>query len=316
MKEWVGEGRTNEEAVARGLQVLKISRDEVTVHVLEERASGLLSMFGHRRVKVRLVEKTSRRPSSHGMDFKRKNGRDDRDDDRFDRDDDDRPQKRNDARRPDRRDGRREEPKNRPEPRRAPKGGREQEPRKAPRPEARPERTRPTPPPEKPAAPKTAFHPPIPPESLLSQWKDLLGWDDLTWDIQPAQGRRLPVLLKTSWGEKLAGAGGKPLDAFEYLFNLISSGGDKDRPWVSFRIEGFASAEEQRLVDRALYAAFQVRRTGQPFVLDPMPAALRRKVHQALAHHPDVETASEGEGDGRRIVVKPKTPGAPPTPSA
>jgi hypothetical protein len=68
-------------------------------------------------------------------------------------------------------------------------------------------------------------------------------------------------------------------------------------------LEGFPTAEEGRLTDKALFAAFQVRRTGKPFRLDPMPPAQRRVIHQALANHPDVATASEGEGSNRRVVV-------------
>jgi predicted RNA-binding protein Jag len=156
------------------------------------------------------------------------------------------------------------------------------------------------------SSPRGSFHPPIPPESLLAQWRELLGWDDLAWEFHPVENKRLPVDLKTSRGETLAGSGGKVLEAFEYLFNLVSSGGDREKPWVSFRVAGFPSADESRLVDQALFAAFQVRRTGKIFRMDPMPPAHRRAVHQTLAHHPDVETFSEGEGPLRLVVVKPK----------
>ncbi|MBK9057125.1 MAG: Jag N-terminal domain-containing protein [Elusimicrobia bacterium] len=56
MNDWIGEGRTTEDAVARGLARLKLRLDQVEVQELGERQSGLLSMFGFRRVKVRLVE--------------------------------------------------------------------------------------------------------------------------------------------------------------------------------------------------------------------------------------------------------------------
>ena len=144
------------------------------------------------------------------------------------------------------------------------------------------------------------------PGDRLAQWRDLLGWEDLAWEFHPAENRRLPVDLKTSRGQTLAGSGGKVLEAFEYLFNLVSSGGDREKPWVSFRVAGFPSADESRLVDQALFAAFQVRRTGKMFRMDPMPPAHRRAVHQTLANHPDVETFSEGEGPLRLVVVKPK----------
>jgi spoIIIJ-associated protein len=49
-----------------------------------------------------------------------------------------------------------------------------------------------------------------------------------------------------------------------------------------------------------------VKRTGQAFRMEPMPPRDRRAIHQALANHPDVATASEGEGPFRKVVGKPK----------
>jgi len=304
MNEWIGEGRTAEDAVARGLAKLKLRQDQVDIQTLGETQSGLLSLFGYRRVKVRLVEKPRK-----GARFDRRLD-DDRGDRRHERRDE-RSERRSDRReeKPRRTFGderkrrddrpRRDDPKakNRP-PREERRPVREaREPRKpAPPPPPRPEERR----------PPAALRPAVAPDVLLEQWKDLFGWDDLAWETKTEEGQRPLTLLTTSRADRIAGGGARGLEAFEYLFNLVASGGDREKPWVTFRLEGFPTAEEGRLTDKALYAAFQVRRTGKPFRLDPMPPAQRRLIHQALANHADVTTASEGDGPNRRVVVVPR----------
>jgi spoIIIJ-associated protein len=340
MKEWVGTAKTAEEAFARGLKKLGLSSTQVDMKVLSERTSGLLSLFGYRQAKVRIVEKARRLDrgertenadeydrSSHSLEYRRSGPKGRRDD----RSKDEKPARPNererkgrpsDGRSSDRPDDRRRGPKDAervlPREIKADKN----RPQKSQRPPPSGKRTGPKPPPpenrtsplkegskeqKRPSSGSAgSFHPPVPPETLLAQWRTLLGWDDLTWDMKPVENHRLSVALKTSHGERLAGSGGRALEAFEYLFNLVSSGGDREKPWVSFRVAGFPSAEESRVVDKALFAAFQVRRTAKVFHLDPMSAGQRRAVHQTLIHHPDVETASEGEGAARHVVVKPK----------
>jgi predicted RNA-binding protein Jag len=66
-----------------------------------------------------------------------------------------------------------------------------------------------------------------------------------------------------------------------------------------------AAVDEKGIALLAQNAAEEVRRTGRVYRLDPMSPAERRVVHQTLAEEPGVETASEGEGPWRKVVVKP-----------
>jgi spoIIIJ-associated protein len=52
--------------------------------------------------------------------------------------------------------------------------------------------------------------------------------------------------------------------------------------------------------------AERVKTKGAPFTLEPMPAYERRIVHLALANHPDVITESIGQGETRKVVIRPK----------
>ena len=60
MSEWIGAGKTPEDALAQALKKSGLSQDRVDMKVLSDRTSGLLSMFGFRWVKVRIVEKARR----------------------------------------------------------------------------------------------------------------------------------------------------------------------------------------------------------------------------------------------------------------
>ncbi|MBK8575328.1 MAG: Jag N-terminal domain-containing protein [Elusimicrobia bacterium] len=336
MKEWTGEAKTAEAALALGLKKLGLSPDQVDMKVLEDRTSGLMSLFGFRRVKVRVVEKMRRfdrndrsdrdndyEQSLNSLEYRRggsKGRRDDRKSEErpvrsIERDRKSRPVDEKSVDRPHERRRGGKDPVGPPLTEKPAEKSRD---RKGPRPpadgrrrglpSASPEAVKKTAragarAPQHP--PESGAHPPtISPELLLAQWKDLLGWEDLTWNMKPVDNHRLPVDLKTSQGDRLAGNGGRALEAFEYLFNLVSSGGDREKPWVSFRVAGFPSAEESRVVDKALFAAFQVRRTAKVFHLNPMTPGQRRAVHHTLAKHPDVETFSEGEGPARHVVVK------------
>ena len=57
----------------------------------------------------------------------------------------------------------------------------------------------------------------------------------------------------------------------------------------------------------ALNIASRVAGSGQPITLEPMPPNERRAVHVALAEHQDVTTESIGAGDGRQVVVRPRS---------
>ncbi len=55
----------------------------------------------------------------------------------------------------------------------------------------------------------------------------------------------------------------------------------------------------------AQVAAQRARELHQPFRLSPMSARERRVIHLALAGEKGVRTASEGEGEHRRVVIYP-----------
>lgn len=299
---------------------MNLGRDQVTVEVMSEKRSGLLSMMGFQRVTVKVEAKLSAFPARPVAAGERSRDRDNR----FQRGSqergerrgaDDRRQNQRDDRRGNRQEGQaRRVPDERP--RRESGSARRQEERRDTRPpekfpprEKKPFQTVSQSPalsaPAQSPRPAPPARPAPDPEGVLSQWKDLLGWPDLAWELQREEAG-LTVILKTSQAARLAGANGETWEAFEHLFNAVLFRGRPDAGSARVEIEGQSHPRFQRVIEEALRAAEEVKRSGRLYRLDPMKPDERRAAHQALANHPDVETISEGEGPWRKVVVRPR----------
>ncbi len=101
----------------------------------------------------------------------------------------------------------------------------------------------------------------------------------------------------------LIGRRGQTLSCLQYIVRLIV--GHQTKVWVPIvvDVEGYKQRRYEALQALARRMAEQVKATGVPFTLEPMPAHERRIVHLALAEHPDVTTQSIGEGEARKVVI-------------
>ncbi len=107
----------------------------------------------------------------------------------------------------------------------------------------------------------------------------------------------------------LIGRRGQTLASLQYILRLIV--GHKTDTWVPIVVdaEGYKQRRVDALKSLAERMADNVKARGTPFTLEPMPAYERRIIHMALANDSAVFTESIGEGEDRKIVIRPKTPG-------
>jgi spoIIIJ-associated protein len=110
----------------------------------------------------------------------------------------------------------------------------------------------------------------------------------------------------------LIGRHGRTLDALEFLVGLHTSRRHGRRVTVILDAQGYRARRQRALEETARTAADQAASEGKPVFLDPMDPRDRRIVHVALQADARVVTASEGEDDERRVVVRPRED-APPT---
>jgi len=94
---------------------------------------------------------------------------------------------------------------------------------------------------------------------------------------------------------------GRGLQSLQFVLNSIVS--RKREPHLALRLDtgGYWDNKEKEIATRVEEA----RRESKPFHMDPMPASMRKIVHNLIkTKYPDMETVSEGEGRWRKVVVR------------
>ena len=103
----------------------------------------------------------------------------------------------------------------------------------------------------------------------------------------------------------LIGRRGETLRALQFLVSFIASRRLGDRVNLFVDVSGYQERRYETLRNLAQRNARRVASSGREITLEPMPPNERRIVHMALADDPDVNTISDGVGDGRHIVIEP-----------
>lgn len=125
-----------------------------------------------------------------------------------------------------------------------------------------------------------------------------IGWDNLQ--------ERLIADFKCRDPQIIIGREGTTLQAIQYLVTLIISRKTGVETPFQADTENYWRDYENKIISFADYGVKNVKCSGKPFRLRAMPPAMRRFVHKYLAQKPGIETASEGEGKWRKVVIYPK----------
>jgi spoIIIJ-associated protein len=102
----------------------------------------------------------------------------------------------------------------------------------------------------------------------------------------------------------LIGRHGLTLEAVQELTRVVVAQRTGQRARVVVDVEDYRKRQIDRLTARVREAAARVRRTGRSEALEPMNPFLRRIVHTSVAEVDGVDSASEGEGAERRVVIR------------
>ena len=113
------------------------------------------------------------------------------------------------------------------------------------------------------------------------------------------------VNILTDEAYLLIGAHSQNLIALEYLLKRLAERDGDDEARFFLDVNGFRLHHLEELKLEAKNSAKKVRLYRTELVLKPMSAFERRIVHMALAEYPDITTESVGEGETRRVVIKP-----------
>lgn len=105
----------------------------------------------------------------------------------------------------------------------------------------------------------------------------------------------------------LIGPRGQTLSAVQELARTVVQRRSRDRSGrIILDIAGYRQARRTALERFASEVAAQVTASGVPRVLEPMPPADRKVVHDAINAIDGVTTSSEGEEPRRRVVISPQ----------
>ena len=332
MKTYEASAKTQEEAIALGLEKLGVSISDVTVEILDEGSKGLFGLFGSRLAKVRLtVKEIEEDPLADLL---------------------------------------KDKPAKKPEPKREPKPRQEKKPAEPkaekpaePKPEKKAEKKPAEPKPEKkPEAPKAegeakAAEPkerkprqprqkkpaepkpekkaeekkPLPPkepvkpiekpvvtmiadedvvadsaagkaQAFLKELTHLMGVDVAVEVGNDTEGNVFVKMTGDTLGI-LIGRRGETLDALQYLTSLKVNRGQEGYTRVTLDTENYRAKREDTLIRLANRMANRAVKTGRKVSLEPMNPYERRIIHSALQANEAVDTHSEGDEPNRHVVI-------------
>lgn len=103
----------------------------------------------------------------------------------------------------------------------------------------------------------------------------------------------------------LIGQHGSNLQAIQHLCRLMVRKQVPDKVRFILDVNGYRKDKSQTIVQQALQAAEDAVREHRSVSLKPMSTYERRIAHMELSKDSRVTTESVGEGEDRRIVVKP-----------
>jgi spoIIIJ-associated protein len=115
----------------------------------------------------------------------------------------------------------------------------------------------------------------------------------------------LEIEVKTSEAQNLIGKQGLVLADIQLLLRKVIKKKTDKEFYLSLDIDGYKKNKESYLRNVAESVADEVSRTKREKELPYTSSFDRRVVHMELADRKDVITESIGEGEERRIVIKP-----------
>lgn len=103
----------------------------------------------------------------------------------------------------------------------------------------------------------------------------------------------------------LIGQHGVNLQALQHLARLIIRKHIPEKIRFTLDINNYRQQKNQSIIEQARLAANEALSQGRSVFMEPMTTYERRIVHLELSTNSQVSTESVGEGESRKIVVKP-----------
>lgn len=103
----------------------------------------------------------------------------------------------------------------------------------------------------------------------------------------------------------LIGQYGANLQAIQHLARLMVRKSLPEKIRFTLDVNSYRQQKNQSIIEQARVAAEEALTQRRAIFMKPMSTYERRIVHLELSKNPEVSTESTGEGEDRKIVVKP-----------
>lgn len=160
----------------------------------------------------------------------------------------------------------------------------------------------------------TSFTPPEDPleyaKTALVKILELLGMNASVTEASYDQAQALVFLrFESPQTQFFTNENGRVLQALQFLLNSMLN---KNRtPHLALRLDtgNYWKDKEAEIASKVEQAVRTVKTDMQPYSLEPMPPSMRKLVHNLVkSSYPEMETVSEGEGQWRKVVIRPAAP--------
>ena len=270
-------GKTEDEAIRKGLEQLGMDRDDVSVEILERAKSGFLGI-GSNPARVRLTYGPEEAPVAEPAPVVQKPAEEKKVEKPSAPKAADKPQRSENAQRGDR----------------APRPQRTDKPQRAPRPEKK----------DIPAIDLPLCEDENA-QRIVAFVSGLLEHMDSAAQVKvyEMEKGRYKVILEGEKLGQLIGRRGETLDAIQQLTNYAVNTGSDKRIRIQMDAENYRAKREQSLESLANKVAAKVAKYRRSVTLEPMNAYERHVIHAALQDVKGVTTYSIGTEPNRRVVV-------------
>lgn len=138
--------------------------------------------------------------------------------------------------------------------------------------------------------------------------ENLLSFFGLNTDVKASADEDVIELKvpSTHLNGFLIGHNGDTLRSLQFLVSTTLRNHEAVLHRINIDIADYKAQRADRLVNKIKDILDNVLQSGESHSLEPMNAADRRVVHQAVSEYPELTTQSEGEGRERHIVISKK----------
>lgn len=138
----------------------------------------------------------------------------------------------------------------------------------------------------------------------LKELCTLMGAEKLTYKTMKTE-RGITIEADGEDASLIIGRRGDTMDALQYLCTLVCNraGGDEEASKISLDIANYRSKREKTLIELAEREAAKVKKTRYSKALEPMNPYERRIVHSAIQEIEGVKSESVGFEPNRRVVI-------------